>query len=251
MAPKAPHPGCFATQPHIQDKPCEGCPAYKLCLREFLRLCEFPTAGELAQQSLQEKRDRVSVAEVADYCSELSESMHGIRRNFAAIPAYRKALESVLGYCESNGVDPRVYLRSQFIMLRAFVEAKKFPIQPNMLFSKGAVERYRRYAGERMENIGTLADLKASPWGPAERHELLYASTLVLLGLAGKYNEALAKKHTCKAYPGFTPGGQDVRHRVLPKVLDQLLPFTSRRVVVVRREFQWRDVAEFLRRWVP
>lgn len=167
-------------------------------------------------------------------------------------PTWRDKLQQVLQMCESEDVDPALYLESQFCTMRLWSKANGGKFYPNVLMGANAVKRYESFKernkrhtkniASRSDDIDLTADMLAAETMYAE---MVLKNILWKLGTKSRHIVKMVKARYPK-WKANNPEFAAIRRRVLMEILDKNIPSASTKVFI-KRDFQWKMIAAFLK----
>lgn len=213
---------------------------------------QFKTVYELANP-VEDEIQPLSLNEAVTLCQTLCKKYCPVVSS-TNYPAFREALSKVLIYCKSEGINPRLYLESQYCMLSLFCKGRGSVVYPNMLLGKNAAARYWKHVlyQRRRFNTSTQKETQVSPWYTAE---VLYGETLLRTKELGvRITPTMVDEHVRRTFSRWDRKS-DIRkkykNKALAHVLEGFKEGLSKQLYLKAGGWTWASVADILAIIIP
>lgn len=162
-------------------------------------------------------------------------------------PMAVEIIEKALAYCDAEGIDPKIWITSQFYALGWFFEEKHGRSVPvSVLTGPKAIDRYNKYLFETgREATGNIRRKEAQFDSSIYMAEFLYGQAVIVLGLEGielkQYERELRKDHRDWDRKDW-PVVRQARTCAAVTIAEQQLRGASLRICPPRRAWTWKEL---------
>lgn len=157
-------PLCYGVSHRLVDEMCEGCAFERACGSAAAYWSDTLSLTQALRKAEDEYESKGETEDIAKLYMDLCRKHYGRRFNEKAENYLRKGqgadyLIRMISLCESEGIDPGVWITANMVKMFGYAKKSKYGFQPWMLVGDRAKARYNIYirAANRKRNVSVDA----------------------------------------------------------------------------------------------